>query len=137
VRALAEERKERDGLSVTVRVPGEEDGTAAVPPRLPAAVEEHLLRIIQEALHNVSKHAGTGSAVVELDFRSDPLRITIADQGVGFDAQRPSAPAGHLGLTSMAERAQALGGRLAIESRPGAGTRIMIECPRAEEQAHA
>jgi signal transduction histidine kinase len=130
---LAAEKKEKDGLAVEVQV----WCTEGAPPRLPAESEESLFRVIQEALNNVVKHAQTDSATVTLDLRASPASLTIEDRGTGFDPGRLGSAPGHLGLTSMEERVRALGGRLRIESRPGAGTRIRIEGLRLEEWEHA
>jgi signal transduction histidine kinase len=56
--------------------------------------------------------------------------LTVADDGVGFDPATPGLRARRLGLTSMEERARALGGTLSIESAPGAGTTVRLEVPR-------
>lgn len=132
LRRHASERKAKDGLSVTVEILANEDP----PPRLPTEVEECLLRVAQEALNNVVKHAQTVQAAVRLDLRTDPLRLTIEDQGVGF-IHGARKGEGHFGLVSMEERVRAIGGRLEIESQPGAGTRIWVEVLRAEERIHA
>ena len=58
------------------------------------------------------------------------LRVAVADDGVGFDPDEPGLRSRRLGLTSMEERARALGGTLSIESRPGAGTTVVLEVPR-------
>jgi PAS domain S-box-containing protein len=95
--------------------------------RAPLAVEDALYRIAQEAIHNVVKHAAAGAVEVHLDQGVDGLRLRVADDGAGFD---PGAiPAGHLGLASMRTRAEGVGGRLHVESRPGAGTRVEVTVP--------
>jgi signal transduction histidine kinase len=127
------ERKEKDGLAVEIKVLCEDEP----PGRLPVEVEQELFRVIQEALNNVVKHAQTDRASVALDFRSNPVRIIIADQGVGFDPKKLSGAPGHLGLTSMQERVRAMGGRLTIDTKPGAGTRIQIDNLRLEEREDA
>jgi signal transduction histidine kinase len=115
------ERQERDGLNAVLGVHGEK--------RLPVEVEEALFRIIQEALNNVVKHAGTGQAEVSLGLEGDPIWVTVTDQGAGFDPTGISSEPSHLGLTGMRERVQALGGSLDIASQPGAGTSIRVEIP--------
>jgi signal transduction histidine kinase len=119
----------RSGLSVTVR------GTE-VQPRPPATTEITLFRIAQEALINVITHARATEIVVTVD--SDPERVilTVADNGCGF-AAAASPPAGHLGVLGMRERADAIGGRLQVESAPGAGTRVIVQAPRAAPDDHA
>jgi signal transduction histidine kinase len=96
--------------------------------RLPAATEDAAFRIIQESLNNVVKHASAAHAEVHLDFQSDCLRVRTTDDGVGFDPLAPR-PSNTLGVSSMRERAEAIGGRLLIESAFGRGTRITAELP--------
>ena len=91
-------------------------------------MEDAIFRIVQEALNNVIKHAGAGRAQVQLEFDADCVRASIVDAGVGFD---PSAPrqSGKLGMSSMQERAEGVGGRIVVESAPGRGTRVSAELP--------
>jgi signal transduction histidine kinase len=95
--------------------------------RLAPRAEGEVFRIAQEALHNALRHAGADHIEVTLDARDGVLALTVADDGAGFDATAPGLRARRLGLTSMEERARALGGTLAVESRPGAGTRVRLE----------
>ncbi|MGZ4279782.1 MAG: sensor histidine kinase, partial [Solirubrobacteraceae bacterium] len=67
---------------------------------------------------------------VRLDAVDGHLRVAVADDGVGFDPDEPGLRSRRLGLTSMEERARALGGTLSIDSRPGAGTTVVLEVPR-------
>ncbi len=113
--------KDRDGLSVAFQT--ERDG------QVPPAQREGLLRIVQEALNNVSKHAQTDAAEVKLKLMDGKVFLLIEDQGVGFDPESVEARDGHLGLASMRERTELQGGTVSIESSPGAGTRITIEVP--------
>jgi signal transduction histidine kinase len=110
------EREQRDGLVVTLEVDGDET--------LPEEDERALLRIAQEGLNNIVKHAGVGEAVVRLRLRR-PLRLEVKDEGRGFD---PLAAAGAgLGLDGMRERAAERGWSFLVTSRPGAGTRVVVE----------
>jgi signal transduction histidine kinase len=93
--------------------------------RLPAPVEKGLLRIAQEALSNALRHSGGGRVDVELDVADAHARLRVADDGAGFEIG--AARARHLGLTSMRERAEALGGRLEIASAAGRGTTVSVE----------
>ncbi|MBX7452032.1 GAF domain-containing sensor histidine kinase [Mycolicibacterium sp. 3033] len=100
--------------------------------RLPDHIELALYRIAQECLQNVVKHAR--ATVARLAFSADDqtARLEIADDGVGFDTlERPlgSDEMGGYGLLSMAERAEIVGGRLNIRSRPGAGTTVTATIP--------
>ncbi len=101
-------------------------------PRLAARVENALFRIAQEALTNVAKHAQATRATVTLQEDGETVRLVIADDGVGFDPARLAAPDGSRGwgLAIMRERAEAVGGRCRIESRPGQGTRVIVEVAR-------
>ena len=92
--------------------------------RLPASIQHLLLRIAQEALFNVWKHAGASRADVRLVYDGRELELTIADDGAGFDPQR-AAP-GHFGLEGMRMRAQILGGQLHLDSAAGRGTRVTL-----------
>ena len=118
--------KSRDGLMVELHVEGEG--------RLPRDQEEGLLRIVQEALNNVSKHARTNRAVVTLRTVGGRASLLIEDHGKGFDPSFVGASEGHLGLASMRERAEIQGGTFGVESQPGEGTRIMVEVPHGEER---
>jgi signal transduction histidine kinase len=95
-------------------------------PELPPGTEGEVFRIAQEALANALRHAGATRIDVELDARDGRLRLTVADDGVGFETQSAIVRSRRLGLTSMEERARALGGTLDIESTPGAGTTVHL-----------
>ena len=115
----------RTGISVTVQ--GEEPV-----PRLAPPVENALFRIAQEALTNVARHAQATRVTVMVAMDDEAVRLLVADDGIGFDPARPTAPDGRpgWGLITMTERAEAVGGRLRVESAPGEGTRITVEVPR-------
>jgi signal transduction histidine kinase len=119
LRRLAAERQVRDGLQVALYV----DGARA----LPEAVAAGLYRIAHEALANVVKHSGTREATVRLKLGGDLACLEIEDYGLGFDPQGALGQRGHLGLAGMAEQAREIGWNLAVESRPGVGTRILVE----------
>jgi signal transduction histidine kinase len=99
-------------------------------PRAAPPVEAEVLRIAQEALHNALRHAGPGRIELRLQAPDGRLVVTVADDGVGFDPSDPALRSRRLGLTSMEERARALGGTLAVVSRPGEGTTVTLEVPR-------
>jgi signal transduction histidine kinase len=94
--------------------------------RLPPAVETALYRIVQESLTNIAKHAGAGIVSVVAQCHTDRAVVIVEDDGRGFDT---GASAGGLGLISMRERAELVGGTLRLESSPGAGTTIAVEVP--------
>ena len=87
-------------------------------------VEVGLLRVTQEALANVAKHAAATRVEVELTCDGRDVHLRVGDNGVGFAASGP-AHTGY-GLTSMRQRADELGGRLAVDSRPGCGTTVSV-----------
>jgi signal transduction histidine kinase len=94
---------------------------------LSLAQKEALYRVAQEALHNIVKHAHATSVRLRLAHRESELLLEVGDNGRGFDPT--GAFPGHLGLHSMRERAERLGGSLIIESSPGQGTRILARMP--------
>lgn len=96
-------------------------------PRRAPELEREVFRIAQEALQNALRHAQAHELALRLDASDGRLVLTVRDDGVGFDPDAPGVRSRRLGLTSMEERAQALGGTLAIESRPGAGTTVRLE----------
>jgi signal transduction histidine kinase len=106
-----------DGLLVLVEAPVE------LPP-LPAAVEVAAYRIALEALTNVARHAGADTCTVRLTVNGT-LELEIADDGKGI----PSDPRSGVGLTSMRERAEEIGGTCTIELRPDGGTRVRASLP--------
>jgi NarL family two-component system sensor histidine kinase LiaS len=95
--------------------------------KVPLEVEQALFRVAQESLANVAKHSGATSAEVELSYNGDTVTLEVSDNGGGFDPQQK--PGSGFGLQSMRERMERLGGRLEIESKPGAGTRVLCTCP--------
>lgn len=95
--------------------------------RLDADTELELFRITQEALSNALKHARASKVVIALDLAVDPARLEVRDDGVGFDPDAAGIRARHLGLTSMEERARAIGGKLRIDAGPGRGTVVTVD----------
>jgi signal transduction histidine kinase len=90
-------------------------------------LEREVFRIAQEALQNALRHADAARLEVDLEAVDGRLRLTVRDDGVGFDPQASGIRSRRLGLTSMEERAEAIGGTLAIESRLGEGTTVRLE----------
>jgi len=110
-----------------------QDGVTDV--RLPVAAEIQVLRIIQEALSNVRKHARATDVMVSLSSRNGHLRAVVADNGCGFDPanyERGEWP--QFGLQTMRERAEAVGGRFHLRSLLGHGTRVSVAIPLALER---
>lgn len=87
-----------------------------------------LLRILQEALTNARRHSGASTISVIVETSGDNLRAKVSDDGRGFDSMEASG----MGTRTMRERARALGGKLAVESRPGEGTTVRFEMPLGE-----
>jgi signal transduction histidine kinase len=118
---LTESFAEQTGISVEFipNLPGDE--------RLPPEVETALYRLVQESLTNVVKHARANSVSIVLTRRDGSASVVVEDDGVGFDSGREAGDG--LGLLGMQERVGLLGGRLTVESRPGAGTSFVAEVP--------
>lgn len=114
---------QRLGLDCRLEVSGEQ-------PTLTPEVRLGIYRIVQEALHNVVRHAGADEAVVRMEVTDQMVRVAIRDNGSGFDPQQAVQPTS-LGLLSMRERAESIGATFAIVSRPGGGTAIVIERPNS------
>jgi signal transduction histidine kinase len=89
-------------------------------------VEREIFRIVQEAIGNALKHSGAERVSVRLATPDHRVLVAVADDGSGFDPAGPQAQR-HLGLVSMRERAESIGGDLRIESAPGAGTTVSLE----------
>ncbi len=101
--------------------------------RLPPEMETALYRIVQEALTNIVRHAEARTASVLLERRDHTVRAIIEDDGRGFDPVVAAHLEGHLGLYSIRERAELLGGTLTIESEPGHGASLFIIIPLPKE----
>ena len=122
LREYVDRWKEQTGISTQLVV----DGEVIVG----SGVELQLVRIIQESLTNVRKHARATNARIEVRRQTGKLLITISDDGVGFaDAAASPSVFPRFGLTTMRERAQSIGAALSVESRPSAGTAVTVELP--------
>ena len=99
---------------------------------LPPGIEREILRVAQEAIHNVKKHAGATKLSVQFEYHPGEVALEVRDDGSGFEMQ-PGVPfngqPGHYGLTGMRERAAAIGGSFQVESAPGAGTSVKLRAP--------
>jgi len=93
---------------------------------VPAEIALCFYRVAQEALHNTAKHSGASEVLVTLSDHNAFLRMRITDAGKGFN---PADAAGGLGLASMRERLQMVGGQLRVKSKPGAGTELTAQAP--------
>jgi signal transduction histidine kinase len=113
------------GVNVEIEVEGESR-------ELPEEVEQHLLRIAQEAVTNTVKHSRAGQVLIHLVFEPRRFRMIVADDGQGFEPREAfSEGGGHFGLLGMRERAERLGGELELDSAPGQGTRVTVTVPLA------
>ena len=114
-------------IPCTVRLLGE-------PVRLAANnIEIHVYRLVQEALQNISMHADATQANVLINFSAKTLKISITDNGCGFDpSQVANEKESHLGLIGMRERAEIIGGQFNIQSKMGDGTVIEVTVPIIE-----
>ena len=133
---------DRSGLAATLREyaeslgPEERIGDFAVEDRMtqepPGDIRAALYRLILEALRNAQRHSRASRVEVLLENREGGVAATVSDDGVGFDTEVVEQAAGHLGLTSMRERAVSLGGWVRISSSTGGGTTVEIWVPAAE-----
>ncbi len=118
--------QEQSGVAASLRIEPEERIASALTP----LSEVQLLRIVQEALTNVRKHAGATRAVVSMTLQDRVLVVSIEDDGAGFDPDtlgRAQVP--RFGLATMRERAEAIGGTLSVSAAPGAGTMVQVRMP--------
>lgn len=114
--------KDQTGISTQLTIDGDL--------RLPASIELQFVRIVQEAMANVRKHARATTVKVDVRRRAARVFGTISDDGVGFNpAMRPRSEFPRFGLTTMRERAEGIGGSLKIDSVPGKGTTVSFELP--------
>ena len=123
LRHLVTEFANRTGIAVNL-------SGADVCPRLPLVVETAMVRISQEALNNIAKHAHAKKVEISLNSASERVVLDIADDGVGFDTGNIADGGEHWGMITMRERAEAVGITFRLESAPGAGTRIVLEAER-------
>ncbi|MEX0925482.1 MAG: histidine kinase [Dehalococcoidia bacterium] len=124
LKSMIDSTKDRSGLSCSFT------STGAPRPVSPDK-ETTILRICQEAMGNAIKHASANCVDVCLDFEDSVISLTVSDDGVGFEVDAVSERSGRasFGLTSMRERAELVGGELLLDSRPGAGTKVVLKVP--------
>ncbi|NUM44130.1 MAG: sensor histidine kinase [Anaerolineales bacterium] len=123
LRWYAGEVSQRAPLNVHVEIRGEERP-------LPAPLKIALFRVAQEALNNIVKHAKAHKIDVLLHYEAEEVSIRVQDDGVGFEVESlPKKKRSSWGVVGMNERANLLGGRFEIQSRPGVGTRVEIMIP--------
>jgi signal transduction histidine kinase len=121
---LADEGRELFNLEIDVEIEGTRQ-------RLDPLIETVIFRVAQEALSNVSRHAGTEQAKLKLAFNPEQVILRVEDEGAGFDIHESLSPPRGWGLAGMQERAESLGGELRIQSCPGSGTIVQAILPVA------
>ena len=130
---IAAIRKEAKDLAKSAGV----RARVTVPPdfgRLPAGLETAIYRVVQEALHNVAKHAGATTVTIEMKQDGDAVLLLIEDDGVGIST-KPAPSRQTFGMAGMRERIGNVGGKMKVTSARGKGTRIEINVPAADGQA--
>jgi signal transduction histidine kinase len=127
LRSYIREFTEREGIPVRFT-------SRKVPAKISAEIASTLYRIVQEALHNVAKHAGKTSVSIGLTGKSNQLSLSIQDHGIGFDVHSLQNKGG-LGLISMKERARLIHGEFSLETLPGHGATITVHVPLSSRGA--
>ncbi len=125
VSRLVDDVRRTSGLTVELEEVGAERA-------LPPPVERAIVRIAQEALHNMAQHAQATRAKVILNYDDEDVTLTIEDDGQGFPVEQTLAGAeqrGRFGLLGMRERAESVGGTLAVRSEPGEGAIVQAQIP--------
>ncbi len=125
IRWYARTNLEQVGVRVVVRAPG-------APLELSPAVTTTLFRIVQEAVHNIVRHADARSVTIVLQVNGSAVQLQVEDDGRGFDpahASRDAVELQRLGLLGIRERTELLGGKVEIESAPEKGTRLHVSIP--------
>jgi len=117
----------RTGLSISTEVEGEAAGIGP-------DTEHALFRVLQEGITNALKHSGADEVRVTLAFEPDAVRLSVADNGSGFDPALVSEEAGHEGIEGMHATMGRVGGSLSVKSKPGEGAAIEATAPRPTEE---
>jgi len=123
--SYVERLREAEEMNIHLKIEGLEE-------RLPTRLEEICFSIIQEAINNVKRHANEENVWLAAIRRGNEFRVIVKDDGEGFDLaelEKSYDRQGKLGLLSMRERAEMIGGRLSIESVPGEGTTVTLNVP--------
>lgn len=124
LRAYLEKFGHQSGIAATLETEFEDE------PRLSPRAEVQIIRVIQEALTNIRKHAGASGAVVRVSCEEGSVSFRIEDDGRGFDPARTLLDRdSRFGLQTMRERMELIGGTLTIDSAPGRGTRLVARVP--------
>ena len=124
LRWLGEQTAARSGFAVALNI-------RALEPRLPPEMETACFRIVQEALTNITRHAGAKHVTIDLQREEAAMVLSVQDDGCGFDLAAVRARAlqgGSIGVLGMQERAMLVGGQLDITSAPGQGSQLRLRC---------
>ena len=113
----------QNNIAAEVRVRGEQS--------MPLLLEQTMFRVTQEALANIARHSGATQVEVYLAWEGDQVTLSFSDNGRGFDPAALHAKG--LGLRSMRERVEAIGGQLSVTSQPEVGTQVTVRCKKAQE----
>jgi signal transduction histidine kinase len=124
---MADQISHEFGIAVKCQVSGRPFG-------FDQSTVHEVLMVVREALYNAIRHGRPTAVRVEVEFAYDRCIVKVTDDGTGFDAAALSvSPNGHYGLIGIRERVERIGGRFSMDSRVGAGTRLVIEVPRTVE----
>jgi PAS domain S-box-containing protein len=131
LRRILKDFKKQTSLPILLELDGEDASENCFDSiRLPPPVAVQLIRIFQEALVNIRKHAqGARQISVKLQRSNDQLHLTIQDDGPGFNPAEQKGQGRHFGLQIMRQRATRIGGQVSVASVPGMGTRVVVEVP--------
>jgi NarL family two-component system sensor histidine kinase LiaS len=113
----------QNNIAAEVRVRGEQS--------MSFLQEQSLFRVTQEALANIARHSGATQVEVELAWEGDQVALSLADNGRGFNPATTNGKG--VGLRSMRERVEAIGGQLSVTSQPGAGTQVTVRCKKTQK----
>ena len=130
LREYLQKFRRQAGIATEIEVEGDAE------PQFPPEVEVQLVRVIQEALTNVRKHARAKEARIRIASGPNEIGISIEDKGRGFDPAILTDETPRFGVRTMRERVERVGGRFQIESSPGSGTTVRIYLPVVEGQDH-
>jgi nitrate/nitrite-specific signal transduction histidine kinase len=126
LREYAEDFSRRTGIACKF------EGHRGVPAAISPAAEVQVVRIVQEALTNVRKHAASSEVYLSVEATEREARVRVRDNGVGFDLDSVQSGDATFGLQTMEERAASVGGRLSVRSSPGAGTTVEVVVPAGQ-----
>lgn len=121
IRQLATRTQQLTGIRIRLKI--------GPLPELPAPVQTAIYRLVQESLHNATRHSSASTVNLSLKAADGQIRLFVEDNGVGFDVPAAFAKPNAFGLTGMKERAALLGGDFQVRSQPGKGTRIEVRLP--------